>query len=677
MQEEYTRIVITDNSLIASACQLLLKQDIVAVDTETTSLNPYQGRLRLLQVAAPQIKQSFAFDLDHITDVEPIRQFLLSPVVKLMYNGAFDAKFCLLHLSQGLRRVYPENVLDLMFAAQLLSPFGGDRKIGAMSLKDALEFYLQIEVDKQEQKSDWSRELRQSQIDYAFLDVELLPSLADVLGAEIDALGMQDAWRVENRCLLATAMMEIAGMHIDLPSLSTLQTELFDKMRALELRIGEYLPRQQMNLFWTEPVNLSSSAQVKPKLIEFFTERISSLDEKQAKEYGFYRTFHELKLIGSSRLKNVTPHSFVAAKGDECTCKLSKLNPVHIDSKKSETIKQYRPIAPELVDILCDYATIKQAYTTYCIGLPRLIMPETGKLHANLFQLGQPQHRYMARRPNLLNIPKTIKIGPDAPQSSLRHSDLSFRECFKALKGRKLIIADYDSLQAKLTAARANESKMIRVMQEDEAGTGPDFHTATGMFITGKGSEEVKQDKTVRSMAKSLNFAVIFGAGPQRLQDYMLDSFGLVLSLKEAAKLRDKYFEIYPELAAYHNAQRERVKQEARIYVKGGRMVLLEKKKAESLSYTVGLNFPAVLAEQSGMKRALGELARYIIKHEVDANIVLSVYDEIIIECAEDVADFLLKPMQEIMISSMQRYVEHEDVRITCEAKAVNSWSAK
>jgi len=172
----------------------------------------------------------------------------------------------------------------------------------------------------------------------------------------------------------------------------------------------------------------------------------------------------------------------------------------------------------------------------------------------------------------------------------------------------------------------------------------------------------------------SLNFAVIFGAAAQRLKDYMLDTFGLVLSLSDCTKLRTKYLAGYPDLVRYHVDQRERVKREGRISVLGGRAVLLQ---PGADLYTHSLNFPAVLAEQSGIKRAMGDLCRWLIQQEEDAWLSFYMYDELHVNSPDSAADRLGLVLDKFMQEDMQMYCEHPDVRITSEAKAVDSWDQK
>ena len=100
--------LITDASELPALAAKLATQVAVGFDTETTSLDPYDGRLRLLQFAAPEADQVFVVDLDKVApngsaltapSLEPLREILRAPrPVKVAHNAKFDAKWCSHHL---------------------------------------------------------------------------------------------------------------------------------------------------------------------------------------------------------------------------------------------------------------------------------------------------------------------------------------------------------------------------------------------------------------------------------------------------------------------------------------------------------------------------------------------------------------------------------------------------
>ena len=63
--------------------------------------------------------------------------------------------------------------------------------------------------------------------------------------------------------------------------------------------------------------------------------------------------------------------------------------------------------------------------------------------------------------------------------------------------------------------------------------------------------------KDDRQLAKALNFGLLYGMGAERLRTYAQDDYGVTLSEAEAAQFRQRFFQTYPGLRAWHRAQRD------------------------------------------------------------------------------------------------------------------------
>src|SRR6185295_13703328 len=85
---------------VRRAIEAISSQPVVGLDTETTDLDPFTARLRLIQLATPD--RVFIFDFDHFNNGEsarseslgPLRRLLAAPrPIKIAHNAKFDAKF--------------------------------------------------------------------------------------------------------------------------------------------------------------------------------------------------------------------------------------------------------------------------------------------------------------------------------------------------------------------------------------------------------------------------------------------------------------------------------------------------------------------------------------------------------------------------------------------------------
>lgn len=147
---------------------------LLAIDTETTGLDPHRDRLRLIQISAPGIPV-LVFDCAvFLPDgISCLRELLDTPSEKLFHNAKFDLQFL---MGIGIE-CYP--VFDTMLAAQLLRPCGGPLRAGLAAVAD---HYLGIRMDKTEQTGLWdSTSLTGSQLAYAALDAGILLKLYGVM----------------------------------------------------------------------------------------------------------------------------------------------------------------------------------------------------------------------------------------------------------------------------------------------------------------------------------------------------------------------------------------------------------------------------------------------------------------------------------------------------------------
>lgn len=177
----------------------------VALDVETTGLNPRRDRVRLIQLSTPGRSCPFVIDT---WKVDPA---LLNPLYRLLeqrelvgHSIGFDLAF--LDLA-------PKVAVDTQLLGQVLDyqrPKHGATTLAAMAKK-----WLGRELDKTEQTSDWTGELSSEQLQYAGLDATIVLELAAKLETELAAAKLSDVAKLENACVPAVAWMSRAGVPVD------------------------------------------------------------------------------------------------------------------------------------------------------------------------------------------------------------------------------------------------------------------------------------------------------------------------------------------------------------------------------------------------------------------------------------------------------------------------------
>src|SRR2546425_3245948 len=200
--------LITTEPALEEALGAISRHQVIGVDTETTSLDPFRGRVRLIQLATPD--QPFVIDLFQLPALEhrgPRELLSASQPVKAFHNAKFDVKMLLHHFDVEVRGLF-----DTYLASQLI---GAGRAEGGHGLAAVSDRHLGELVDKSMQLSDWSGPLSDGQYEYAAKDAALMLPLYARLSARLYELSLQEVAKLEFDCVLPMAAMELAGMALD------------------------------------------------------------------------------------------------------------------------------------------------------------------------------------------------------------------------------------------------------------------------------------------------------------------------------------------------------------------------------------------------------------------------------------------------------------------------------
>src|SRR5215208_6102673 len=189
MEEMDYRLVETAEEL-AAACERLARHPEVGFDTETTSLSPFDGRVRLVQLG-----HNLKFDakwVQHYLGVE--------------LSGDFDSH------AENRNEVERGGLFDTLLASQLIS--AGEQE-DRHSLASVSERYLNQPVDKTQQVSNWAGELSAAQLEYAARDAQLMLPLRAKLVEALRANALTRTAQLEFECVVPLAAMELAGVYLD------------------------------------------------------------------------------------------------------------------------------------------------------------------------------------------------------------------------------------------------------------------------------------------------------------------------------------------------------------------------------------------------------------------------------------------------------------------------------
>lgn len=210
-----------------------------------------------------------------------------------------------------------------------------------------------------------------------------------------------------------------------------------------------------------------------------------------------------------------------------------------------------------------EYGSIEKMLSTY-IGDEEAgkgmwkYMDKLGEIHPSYLLHGTVTGRTSSRDPNGQNFPKR---GPLAK---------AYRRIFVPRPGYVFLEADLSQAELRVAAWMAMEKTMISIYSRNG-----DIHTETAMAVLrisrDKWDQMTKEEKKeARQKAKAVNFGFLYGMGWRKFSAYAKISYGVDISDKEAEKIRNRFFELYPRLRAWHNAMREFVRERAFVRSKHG-----------------------------------------------------------------------------------------------------------
>jgi DNA polymerase I len=188
-----------------------------------------------------------------------------------------------------------------------------------------------------------------------------------------------------------------------------------------------------------------------------------------------------------------------------------------------------------VVDQILEHRTLSKLKSTYVDALPKLVRPDTHRVHTNFNQTGTATGRLSSSDPNLQNIPIRTAFSRQ------------IRKAFVPEPGWLMAAADYSQIELRILAHLSKEPVLLETYQNNE-----DIHTVTARLLFEK--ETVTPDE--RRLGKTINFGVIYGMGAQRF------AREAGVSATEGKKFIERFNQRYPKVFEYlQQLQREAIAQ--------------------------------------------------------------------------------------------------------------------
>jgi DNA polymerase-1 len=281
----------------------------------------------------------------------------------------------------------------------------------------------------------------------------------------------------------------------------------------------------------------------------------------------------------------------------------------------NEEVLQQLALQHELPAEILNYRQLTKLKSTYIDALPRLVHPETQRLHTSLNQTVAATGRLSSSEPNLQNIPVKGEWG------------LRIRRAFVAEKGCRLLSADYNQVELRILAHLSEDPNLLSAFQRGE-----DIHTTTAVQIFGLAPNQITPE--MRRTAKTVNFGIIYGISPYGL------STTLGVSQSEAKQYIDRYLDLYSGVRRFIEKTIAEAKELGYVTTIFSRRRPIPELASETpavrgLGERTAINTPIQGSAADLIKLAMIRIAQRLKSEGRRSRMLLQIHDELIFEVPE------------------------------------------
>ena len=438
-------------------------------------------------------------------------------------------------------------------------------------------------------------------LDYAAEDAEVTFRLHQMLKPRLIEEHLVAVYETLERPLIPVlTAMEQRGIKVDVPQLKQVSQEFAQRLHDLE---------QEIHRLAGKTFNVGSPKQLGEILFEDL-----KLGEGQKSKAGSYGT-------GADILESL------AAQGH---------------------------ILPEKV---LEWRHLEKLRSTYADALLHQINPHTNRVHTSYAMASAATGRLSSTDPNLQNIPIRTEEGR------------KIRKAFVAEPGHQLVSLDYSQIELRLLAHMADIPVLKQAFWD-----GQDIHALTASQVFGIPLDQL--DSATRRKAKAINFGIIYGISP----------FGLARQLgieqSEAASYIKTYFERYPGIQEYMERTKQFCREHGYVQTLFGRRChvpgIHDKNPARrNFSERAAINAPLQGTAADILKRAMIRVPPALTQHGLmeKAHMLLTVHDELLFEVHESVIKETGSLIQTVMESATLPAVKLS-IPLTVDVGQGHSWDA-
>ena len=288
----------------------------------------------------------------------------------------------------------------------------------------------------------------------------------------------------------------------------------------------------------------------------------------------------------------------------------------------------------ELPEKVLEWRHLDKLRSTYAEALIHQLNPHTNRVHTSYAMASAATGRLSSTDPNLQNIPIRTEEGR------------KIRRAFVAEAGCRLLSLDYSQIELRLLAHVADIAVLKQAFWE-----GQDIHALTASQVFDIPLENM--DSGIRRKAKAINFGIIYG----------ISAFGLARQLgveqSEASSYIKSYFERYPGIQDYMERTKQFCREHGYVQTLFGRRchvpAIHDKNPARrNFSERAAINAPLQGTAADILKRAMIRVPQALEYHGLKdkAFMLLTVHDELLFEVQESALEDTAQTIKQVMESA-------------------------
>ncbi len=310
-------------------------------------------------------------------------------------------------------------------------------------------------------------------------------------------------------------------------------------------------------------------------------------------------------------------------------------------STSMEVLSSLSPHHPLPGEVL-NYRSLMKMKNTYVDALPRMVNPDTGRIHTSYNQTATVTGRLSSSEPNLQNIPVRTEEGRE------------IRRAFVADSGNLLISADYSQIELRILAHYSEDEALLEAFSKGE-----DIHLRTAVEIFGVQPDAVPAE--MRRQAKAINFGIIYGMSSFRL------ARDLGIPQKTGREIIERYFERYQGVRSYVEEMPQTGREQGFVATLFNRKRFLpdlnsRNRNIRQFAERTAINTPIQGSAADIIKLAMIRIDAELERRSLPARMIMQVHDELVLEVeaggAQEVANLVQYEMESVASLAVPLVVE-------------------